>query len=222
MITSENPRPRLLLLGACGIAPFMVNGLVNPLIADNALLYWGFELLTWIVLPALILCLVMRTPGLRLVDLGYHAALRGWRKPALLLLACVLFAPLCYAVYAGSYALFSAIFPAQGFFEYDSIVPESGILYYLVVAYFALSAGLVEEFLFRGLLYRALVGLRHAPALFLLLSPLLFSLVHWENGLANLASTYVIGVFMAFAYLGLRNLWPLIVGHIFTDLVWFG
>ena len=22
-------------------------------------------------------------------------------------------------------------------------------------------------------------------------------------------------------YLGLRNLWPLVIGHIFTDLVWF-
>ncbi|MCP4769644.1 MAG: CPBP family intramembrane metalloprotease [Gammaproteobacteria bacterium] len=51
---------------------------------------------------------------------------------------------------------------------------------------------------------------------------LLFSLVHWEDGLANLASTYIFGVFMAIAYLGLRNLWPLVIGHIFIDLVWFG
>jgi hypothetical protein len=37
---------RLLVLALCGIAPFMVNGLVNSVIAHNALLYWGFEMLT--------------------------------------------------------------------------------------------------------------------------------------------------------------------------------
>jgi membrane protease YdiL (CAAX protease family) len=115
-----------------------------------------------------------------------------------------------------------ARFPGGGYFDYESIVPESGILYFVVVAYFGLSAGLVEEFLFRGLLYHAFSGLRHSLALFLLVSPLLFSLVHWEDGLANLAATWIVGIFMAAAYLGLRNLWPLVIGHVFTDLVWFG
>jgi len=114
------------------------------------------------------------------------------------------------------------LFPGQGFFQYKSIVPESGILYFAVTIYLGLSAGLVEEFLFRGLLYRAFSGFRHSLALFLVILPILFSLVHWENGLAKLASTYIVGIFMAIAYLGLRNLWPLVAGHIFTDLVWFG
>jgi len=226
----DNPSPtqitnqsgRLLLLALCGITPFMINGLVNSVIYDNALLYWGFELLTWIVIPSIILYRVTRTPGFRFSDLGYHTAIRGRHNPGLVLLVCVLFAPLCYGVYAGSYALFSDLFPGPGFFNYESIVPESGILYLAVVIYFGLSAGLVEEFLFRGLLYHAFSGLKYSLALFLLVSPLLFSLVHWEDGLANLASTYVFGVFMAIAYLGFRNLWPLMLGHIFTDLLWFG
>ncbi len=226
----DNPSPtqitnqsgRLLLLALCGITPFMINGLVNSVIYDNALLYWGFELLTWIVIPCIILYRVTRTPGFRFSDLGYHTAIRGRHNPGLVLLVCVLFAPLCYGVYAGSYALFSDLFPGPGFFNYESIVPESGILYLAVVIYFGLSAGLVEEFLFRGLLYHAFAGFQHSLALFLLVSPLLFSLVHWEDGLANLASTYVFGVFMAIAYLGFRNLWPLMLGHIFTDLLWFG
>lgn len=199
----------------------MINGLVNSLIYQNALLYWAFELLTWIVIPTIILVLATRTAGLRFSDLGYHTAIRGQHNPGLFWLACVLFAPLCYGVYAGSYAFFGGLFPGEGFFSYESIVPESGIQYFVVVIYFALSAGLVEELLFRGLLYQAFSGFRHSIALFLLLSPLLFSLVHWEDGLANLASTYIYGVFMAIAYLGLRNLWPLVIGHIFTDLVWF-
>ena len=217
-----NQHKRLLVLALCGIAPFMVNGLVNSVIAHNALFYWGFEMLTWIVIPSTILYLVIRTPGVQFSDLGYHCSFRGQADIGLVLLACAVFAPLCYGVYYYSYDFFSSLFPGQGFFQYDSIVPESGILYYLVIIYFALSAGLVEEFLFHGLLYCAFSGFKHSLGLFLVISPILFSLVHWEDGVANLASTYIVGVFMAIAYLGFRNLWPLVIGHIVTDLVWFG
>jgi membrane protease YdiL (CAAX protease family) len=215
-------RNRLLLLALCGIAPLMVNGLVNSLIAHNALLYWGFEMLTWIVIPSTVLYLVIRTAGVQLSDLGYHGSIRGRSNIGLVVLACAVFSPLCYGVYYYSFDYFSSLFPGQGFFRYESIVPESGILYFAVTIYFGLSAGMVEEFLFRGLLYRAFRGFKNSLGLFLVISPILFSLVHWEDGLANLASTYMFGVFMAIAYLGLRNLWPLVIGHIFTDLVWFG
>jgi membrane protease YdiL (CAAX protease family) len=221
-MTAETPPTRLLPLALLGIFPFLVNGLVNSVIAQHPLLYWSFELLTWVVIPCGVLYFVSRTPGFSFADLGYHTSLRDRRNVGLVGLACLLFAPLVYAVYAFGYEFFSAILPEDSFFSYDSIVPEAGFFYYLVVIYFALSAGLVEEFLFRGLLYRAFAGFRHSLVLFLLVSPLLFSLVHWEDGLANLVTTYVVGVFMAFAYLGFRNLWPLVVGHVFTDLLWFG
>jgi membrane protease YdiL (CAAX protease family) len=215
-------RNRLLLLALCGIAPYMVNGLVNSVIYQDALLYWSFEMLTWVVIPSTVLYLVTRTPGFQISDFGYHGTICGQRKTGLLLLTCVLFAPLCYWVYSTSYDFFIELFPAGESFDYDSVVPASGIFYFAVVVYFGLSAGLVEEFLFRGLLFRAFSGFQHSLLLFLVVSPLLFGLVHWEDGLANLASTYIVGVFMAIAYLGFRNLWPLVIGHIFTDLVWFG
>ena len=215
-------RNRLLLLALCGIAPFMVNGLVNSVIHQHALLYWGFEMLTWVVIPSTILYLVTRTPGFQFSDLGYHGIIFGRSKTWLLLLVCVLFAPLVYWVYSTSYDFFIELFPAGETFDYDSLVPASGIFYLAIVIYFGLSAGLVEEFLFRGLLYRAFSRFPSSTVLFLVVSPLLFGLVHWEDGLANLASTYIVGVFMAIAYLGFRNLWPLVIGHIFTDLVWFG
>ena len=213
---------RLLGLALLGIAPFLVNGLVNSVIADNTLLYWAFELLTWVAIPLLILHFALRFTANGLRDFGLHASIRGHDNPGWVLLACALFAPLCYGVYKTSHDFFSRLFPSESFFDYESVIPDSGFLYIVVVLYFALSAGLVEEFLFRGLLWKALSGLHHSLVLFLVVSPILFSLVHWENGPANLAATWVVGVFLALAYLGLRNLWPLIVGHVFTDLLWFG
>ena len=218
----SDQRNRLLLLALCGIAPFMLNGLVNAAIYQHALLYWCFEILTWVAIPSSVLYLVTRTAGFQFADLGYHGSICGQRKPGLVVLVCLLFAPLCYWVYSTSYGIFIELFPAAESFAYDSVVPTSGLLYVAVVIYLGLSAGLVEEFLFRGLLYRAFSEFQHSLLLFLVVSPLLFALVHWEDGLANLASTYIVGVFMAIAYLGLRNLWPLVIGHIFTDLVWFG
>ena len=221
-MTVTTHHPRLLVLALLGILPFLVNGLVNSVIAGSPLLYWSFELLTWIVIPTLIAWMAVRVAPNGLRDFGLHGAIRGQANVGWVLLACLLFAPLVYGVYRYGYDFFSAWLPSEGFFNYESVVPESGFFYVVVVIYFALSAGLVEEFLFRGLLWQAFSGFQHSLTLFLIISPILFSLVDWENGVANLAATYLVGIFMAIAYLGLRNLWPLIVGHVFTDLVWFG
>ena len=48
-----------------------------------------------------------------------------------------------------------------------------------------------------------------------------FALMHWENGPAELAATFVYGVVSALLYRGLGNLWPLVVGHAVVDLVDF-
>jgi len=214
-------RHRYLLLAAIGIFPFLVNGPVNARIAHQPLLYWGFELAIWVVLPGLLLLMATRTPGFRFADLGLHLAVMNYRGLPAVLIACLLFSPLCYGVYVGAGALFERWFPQDGFFNYETMIPESGIGYYAVILYFALSAGLVEEFLFRGLLFRAAREFAHPALAFMLVSPLAFSLVHWESGPANLCATWVFGLFAAAAYLRMKNLWPLIVGHVVTDLLWF-
>jgi membrane protease YdiL (CAAX protease family) len=55
--------------------------------------------------------------------------------------------------------------------------------------------------------------------LYLLVSPILFAAIHWESGWANTGAAYVYGLFAAVAYLAMRNIWPLIVGHFYTDYV---
>jgi len=215
-------RHRYLLLAAIGILPFLINGPVNARIAQLPWLYWGFELAIWVVLPTALLLATMRSPGFRFADLGLHLAVSSYRGLPAVLLACLLFSPLGYGVYVGATALFEHWFPNDGFFHYETMIPESGIGHHAVILYFALSAGLVEEFLFRGLLLRAAQEFAHPGLSFMLVSPLAFSLIHWESGLANLCATWVYGLFAAAAYLLMKNLWPLIAGHVATDLLWFG
>ena len=91
-----------------------------------------------------------------------------------------------------------------------------------MAVYFALTAGIVEELYFRGLLLKACSYTAYAVPLYLAASPILFALIHWESGAASTASCYVFGMFYAVTFVVIRNLWPLIVGHVYTDFVWFG
>ncbi len=216
-----NSRRNYLTFTLLGVSPLYFNGLVNSVIHTDPLLYWSFELLTWILIPALGIFLLTRIRGFSFGELGFHRRIFGLRSLPLLIVVSVVFAPACYRIYWHFVDWVSRAIPAGGFFHYETVIPESGALQLLVVVYFALTAGIFEEIFFRGALHRGLAGIKHATPLFLALSPLLFSLIHWENGLSALVTTWLFGLFMSLAYLLLRNIWPLIIGHSFTDLLWF-
>ena len=220
MQISSTPRS-FLLLASLGIAPFFVNGYINSKIYESFTLYWSFELLTWIIIPLGVVFLTTKTVGFEFRQLGFHTSICGYQNSAALVLACVLSGPICYWIYVKTVNAVVTLDLPGGIFAYETIVPDSTILKYLVVVYFALSAGLVEEFLMRGMLFRAFRDVPHSSIMFLVISPVIFSLVHWEGGLGAIISTYIFGIFMAVAFLLLRNIWPLIVGHVYTNILWF-
>lgn len=208
-----------LLLAA--IAPFWVNGYVNSLIADTPALYWTFELLSWFVIPALVAWAAHRYLGITWAQVGVTRELFGRRRPLLLAMMCIACAFAFYAVYAAADAWFSRVFTGSPYFDYQTLIPEAGPARFVLAAYYALTAGVVEEVLYRGALFRLLQGLRGATALYLLLSPVIFSSIHWEGGASNLAATWVVGLFAAVLMLAFRNVLPLIAGHVATDFAWF-
>jgi membrane protease YdiL (CAAX protease family) len=210
---------RKLYLGcaAAGIFPYLVNGYVNSKIAAWPALYWSFEVVCWIVIPAAVFAFLARR-GLRAADLGLHTRIFGRDSVGLVVLACLVLCPIDAVGYAKVYGYFRTILPDEGMFKYQSVMPEDGAARALAALYFALSAGIVEELYFRGLLFKALAS----TPLYLVLSPLLFAAIHWESGPANAAGAYVFGLFSAAVFVAIRNLWPLIAGHIFTDYIWFG
>jgi hypothetical protein len=211
-----------LLLFCVGISPFLVNGAFNAaLYPGHPWLFWLLELASWVVLPTILFTVARERWGLHAADLGLHGRIRGRRSIPLLVLACVMAGPIYFTIYARALSFFSGIVSGPPMFSYQSVVPDSGQWRIVVAVYLAATAGVVEEAYFRGFFFK-LSGLFASPrTVYLAASPVLFALVHWEGTRAGLPATYVLGVAAAAGYLWLGNLWPLVVGHVFTDLVWF-
>jgi len=203
-----------------GISPFLVNGVINPVIALYPRIFWSFEVLSWVFLPLAIFGIALRQLGLRAEEMGLHARVRGQRNLGLVLVLCVLFAPLYLIIYNESRAAFLSIFPEAPFFAYQSIVPEDGAMRVVAILYLAITAGVVEELYFRGLFFKISSFFPAQAAVYVLGSATFFSLIHWEGGLSNVGATFVLGIITTLLYLLIRNLWPFMIGHAYTDYVW--
>lgn len=205
-----------------GIFPFMANGYINHKISQNLALYWSFELFSWLILPTAIFAYLFKYHGLKWQDLGIHRLVNDSNNIFYLAFSCMLFMMLSYPLYQLCVSI-SHLMVGQtpSLFSYESMQPSSRLLKWLTACYYAISAGVVEELYYRGLLYKITRQFKQANLWFILCSPLLFSLSHWEQGLNGLIETYLFGLVFGFCYLLIKNLWPLIAGHVITDVIWF-
>jgi len=217
--TAKNDRIYLLLF-CVGISPYMINGWVNARIHNIAWAYWGFEFLSWILIPWTIFryanCI-----NLYPKELGLHDRVAGTRNPVELILLCLLLAVFEPLFFNWALNLGTHVFPNIPFFSYQSVEPGNGWQRMLVAIYFAASAAIVEELYYRGLFYKVSTYFRFPTASYMVFSPLLFAATHWESGMANAFAAWLLGLASSAIYLGTRNLWPLILGHFVTDLLRF-
>jgi len=212
---------RYLTLFILGIFPFLINGSINPIIAQVPILYWGFELVIWVAIPCLIFYLLVTKYGLNLSEIGIVNPCSSIKTGLKFIGVCLLVMIFDSFIYKQAFYFFYNIAPAEPIFAYQSIIPESGTKRFVAIWYLAISAGVVEELYFRGLLHKISKLFGSPWVLYLVFSPLFFSVIHWEGNLANMGASYIVGLFGCLIYLWLRNIWPLIIGHIYTDLLWF-
>ncbi len=83
----------------------------------------------------------------------------------------------------------------------------------------ACSAGLCEEFLYRGYALNVIAQLTGSVALGVVLSTMAFGLAHAYQGRAGVIGTTVLGLLFALIYLLTGSLWPCIIAHIAQDLL---
>ncbi len=217
-------RPLLALLLAIGILPLLLNGLYNSYLSQTPHIYWTAEILTWVVLPAVLLGVAFHRKLFSTTDIGLHIRIFGRSSWPLFLAATVVISVLVVAIYGYSteaaHKLFSTNHGAGSFF-YRDVVPGSGLLRFLVLVYLCLSAGIVEELYFRGMTRLLFSKNWSGSLLYIATTAIVFSLIHWEGGVWNLTEAFLFGLATSALYVVSGNLWPLIIGHALTDYFWF-
>ena len=90
----------------------------------------------------------------------------------------------------------------------------------LLIFFTAITAGIVEEFTFRGYLLPRMEILFRNPWIAIIVSSLLFGLMHFGYGtIFQVVGPFVIGFIFALYYWKFRNIKVIILAHIFWDLL---
>lgn len=106
--------------------------------------------------------------------------------------------------------------------SYDSKVPKMGLLKFAAVLFMEITAGLVEEFFYRGLVYKLLrTHVSSSKWLSIIVSTAIFGSAHWAGGLTHVAAVSVFGFGLAIAFLCTKDIRPLMAAHSIYDFVYF-
>jgi membrane protease YdiL (CAAX protease family) len=217
------PRANAVLLGLLPVAViFVLDGFFKEALHGySPALFWAFDVLKFVVIPAAILVWLARRFSIVPSDYGMRRMSRNEGWPRFLGLTVFLVVLLSLVFRATLWIALMIVPPAGSGAFYGSMVPE-GWLHFPVVLYFAVTAGFVEEIFFRALPL-VYLGERFAGkipvAAYLIGSSVLFASIHWENGAHEVAATFMYGLLAGTLYLKLRDLWPLIGAHVLID-VW--
>lgn len=217
-------RVRLAILFFVGILPLLLNGFYNSYLSQTPFRYWAVETLTWIVLPSILLWSARRSDLFGAADLGLHLSVSGRSSWPLFLGSILIAAPLVVLVDVYSAEAARSLFPVNhgaAAFQYRDLVPATSFPRLLVLLYLCLSAGLVEEVYFRGMARLLFPAGWQGSLSYIAFSALLFSSIHWEGGVWNLSEALLFGLATSALYVSLGNLWPLIIGHVVSDYLWF-
>ena len=180
-------------------------------------LFWLLDALQFAVVPAVSLWALARFAGVRPRDYGL-GPLTGAHGPLAALPVYALVVAVCVLGYGAGriLTLFIAVEWSATGFDYRQAIPRSLVASVLVLLYLSLSAGLVEEIVFR-----ALPALCLPAHLYPVVSAAAFAAIHWESGSRVVVTAFALGLVLAGLYLWLRNLWPFVAGHALTYMLAF-
>jgi len=194
-----------------------VNGMYMSFLSGySKTLFWSLDLVQWVVIPVAIIVylsskhqLTVDQYGLDFQQLTIKTLI--WTVPATLTLYQAFFWVTDFSR--------ELLGQSSGFFTFHDAYPE-GIIGTIIWLYSALTAGIVESIFFIGLpwlLWSRLV--KDNRLTFIAVISVIFAAVHWEQGLHIIAGAFVFSLVACAWYLGLKNLWPVLLAHIFIDLI---
>jgi len=225
MNKSTGNRKGLAALLAIGVAPFLLNGFYNPLLIERPGVFWALDVAAWTAIPVAVYLIGVKRRLFTREELGFHLDIRGKDKAAPFFIGIIAL-PFVLFWLGGQSSEIAWLIWGEGCgercFSYRTMLDKMEWGRTVALVYMSISAGVVEEFYYRGAL-KLLFGPGWMNGLlYVLTSSLLFASVHWEGGVCKLFFTFLFGLAMAVAYLKIRNLWPLVFSHTVVDLFYLG
>lgn len=214
-------KPGVISIFLLGTFPLLINGFYNLAILDSSLtLYWVIEVCTWVVLPIILLRYGARQNLFDRSSIGIRGFIGDYRRPIFKIPFYAI-----YPVFVFFFCLWAQRLSTHAFetnylaqqFDYSQTFPKTMGLRLLVAFYHSITAGVVEEIYYRGLLRLVF----KSKIVFIFVSSTLFSLIHWEDGIYTMLPAFMLGLLNAIVYCELGSLIPLIGGHFFTDFMYF-
>ncbi len=221
-------RNRFLLVS---ITVIYIYGLINGVFfsgfsKSNIIGFWAQDFAYFVVTPIVFLYYVFKRFGLRPKDYGLIKGSPAYPTAELIgasfFIAFFLGLVIIPIDYISYYFFLNHGFTSSEF-SYKDVVPN-GFLKLPVVFYLAITAGLMEEIVYRGIPYRLVSeseSIKHKKFIYILVTSVTFSTIHWTSGLHFLIPTFIFGLIAAMLYLNLKNLWPLVGAHFLYDFYIF-
>lgn len=219
------PIPKYIFIA---ISPYLflalTNGFYNPLLyPSHQMGFWFLDVMQMLVFPFAALFILSHYFGI--IPGNYGLVKPGKNYPAWEMAGAGIFVAIVLLMVSTVFWYVGVIlFGNEDFkFAFSLVIPE-GVWHFPIVFYLAISAGVVEEIIFRGLTWTIFSEMdlgRFKKPIYVLISSLAFTAIHWEQGLAGMTSTFAFGFVAALFYLQLKNLWPMIASHTLVDVYYF-
>ena len=112
-----------------------------------------------------------------------------------------------------------SVYPSTSSLAKNFYAPADGWLRFGVVSfYIAISAGIVEEFIYRSFLIRNFEKLGLSTWLSVVLSVALFVFIHWSSGASMMFNALLGGTILSLIYVKTRNIMSLVLAHFIIDI----
>lgn len=238
--TENSPRWERTLLVLCISLPLGLAGyfITNALLTDSATTVgdWANVWTTLALYPIMLLLLIvaLRREGNTLKDL-LNSGGRPPGKEILLGIGIAILAPIVNALIG--FPLNFLVYTPEQIQQFSESMQSGGVVAATMPIWFylfslliqPLTAGIVEELVYRGYALPRLAALTGKKWLAIPISALIYGLQHWavtpmdwQFGLVRTIGLFAVGVVFGIIYFRQQRLMPLIIGHVLWDFLLIG
>lgn len=195
-------------------------------LGGNVVLLGGPLLWIGMVLSLSVVWIASRMRGVGWREFGLSKP-KSWIRTALLGIGLYIGFIIAYVLIVSPIVKFAFPDGVVNLSRFDHLRGNLANLIINVIIHAFITAGFIEEFLWRGYLINRLVDLFGKKTILfwiisLVCSSIIFGLGHANQGLMGIVKISLIGLVLGTAFLAVRrNLWPLVIAHIIMDVVSF-